>query len=62
VAPPENVSLLRGYAANLSAARLVTINSVPFLPTVAPYALQACGLPICLGVNEVFNYTLNGSR
>jgi len=57
VAPTENVSVLRGYAANLNEARVVTINSVPFLITTAPYALEVCGLPICLGQNDVFNYT-----
>jgi subtilase family serine protease len=57
VAPTENVSLLRGYAANLNEARVVTINSVPFVITSTPYALEVCGLPICLGINDVFNYT-----
>ena len=37
--------------------RVVTVNSVPFVITSAPYALQVCGLPICLGLNDVFNYT-----
>ncbi|HMK86811.1 MAG TPA: hypothetical protein VK437_12710 [Steroidobacteraceae bacterium] len=22
-----------------------------------PYALEVCGLPICLGIDDVFNYT-----
>jgi subtilase family serine protease len=57
VAPTENVSLLRGYAANLNEARIVTVNSVPFVITSTPYALEVCGLPICLGINDVFNYT-----
>ncbi len=57
VAPPEAVSVLRGYAVDLTRARVIAINSVPFLITTAPYALQVCGLPVCLGVNEVFNYT-----
>lgn len=57
VAPPTPVSVLRGYAVDLTRARLIAINSVPFLITTAPYALQVCALPICLGVNEVFNYT-----
>jgi subtilase family serine protease len=57
IAPTENVALLRGYAANLNEMRVITVNSVPFLITTAPYALEVCGLPICLGVNEVFNYT-----
>jgi subtilase family serine protease len=57
VAPTENVSVLRGYAANLNEARVVTINSVPFVITSTPYALEVCGLTICLGLNDVFNYT-----
>jgi subtilase family serine protease len=57
VAPTENVSLLRGYAADLNEARVITVNSVPFVITSTPYALEVCGLPICLGINDVFNYT-----
>ena len=57
IAPTENVSVLRGYAANLNEARVVTVNSVPFVITSTPYALEVCGLPICLGLNDVFNYT-----
>jgi len=58
VAPTENVSVLRAYAANLNVVRVVTINSVPFLiTTTTPYALEVCGLPICLGLNDIFNFT-----
>ena len=57
VAPTDNVSMLRGYASNLNVARIVTINSVPFVITSTPYALEVCALPICLGLNDVFNYT-----
>jgi subtilase family serine protease len=56
-APTTPVALLRGYAANLNEARVVTVNSVPFLIISAPYALEVCGLPICLGINDVWNYT-----
>ena len=42
---------------DLNEVRVVTVNSVPFVITPAPYALEVCGLPICLGVNDVFNYT-----
>jgi subtilase family serine protease len=56
-APSEPVSLLRGYAANLNELRVVTINSVPFNITTAPYALFVCGVPVCLGINEMWNYT-----
>jgi len=38
-------------------ARVVTVNSVPFLIITAPYALEVCGLPLCLGINDVWNYT-----
>ncbi len=40
-----------------SEARVITVNSVPFVITTAPYALEVCGLPLCLGINDVFNYT-----
>jgi subtilase family serine protease len=57
VAPSEPVSLFRGYKANLNEARIVTVNSVPFLITTAPYALEVCGDAICYGVNDIFNFT-----
>jgi subtilase family serine protease len=57
IAPTEPVALLRGYASDLNEARVVTVNSVPFLITTAPYAIEVCGLPICLGINDVWNYT-----
>jgi subtilase family serine protease len=57
IAPTEPVSVLRGYQSDLNEVRVVTVNSVPFVITPAPYALEVCGLPICLGVNDVFNYT-----
>jgi subtilase family serine protease len=57
VAPTEPVSVLRGYAANLNEARVVTVNSVPFLITTSPFALEVCGLALCQGIDEVFNYT-----
>jgi subtilase family serine protease len=57
VAPAEPVSVFRGYADDLNFARVVTINSVPFLIDTAPYALEVCGLPVCLGIDDVFNYT-----
>jgi hypothetical protein len=57
VAPTEPVSLLRGYAVDLNEVRVITVNSVPFVITPAPYALEACVLQICLGVNDVFNFT-----
>ena len=51
----------RGGAARLPAAptevRVITVNSVPFVIITAPYALEVCALPICLGINDVFNYT-----
>ena len=58
VAPAEPVSVLRGYAANLKEARVVTVNSVPFvITTTTPFALEVCGIAICEGVDDVFNYT-----
>jgi subtilase family serine protease len=41
----------------IAPTELVTVNSVPILIDTAPYALQVCGLPLCLGINETFNYT-----
>jgi subtilase family serine protease len=61
IAPTEPVSVLRGYANDLTRIRVVTINSVPFNITPAPYALEVCGLPICLGVNDVWNWTSEAS-
>jgi subtilase family serine protease len=62
IAPTEPVAMLRGYKSNLAEMRVVTVNSVPFLiepPQVAnsPYAFEVCGLPICLGINDQWNYT-----
>jgi len=57
VAPSEPVALLRGYAVDDTLLRVITINSVPFNITTAPYALLVCGLDVCLGLNDVFNYT-----
>jgi hypothetical protein len=57
IAPTEPVSLLRGYAANLNEARVVTVNSVPFNVQTTPYGIIVCGITICLGVDDVFNYT-----
>ena len=51
------MALLRGYASNPTEVRVVTVNSVPFLIITAPYALEVCGLPLCLGINDVWNYT-----
>jgi subtilase family serine protease len=57
VAPAEAVSVLRGYASDLTEIRVVTINSVASLINETPYPFLVCGLPVCLGLNEEFNYT-----
>ena len=57
IAPTEPVALIRSYAADLNEARVVTVNSVPFNIQTSPYAIFTCGIAICLGVDEVFNYT-----
>ncbi len=57
VAPPAPLSLLRGYSNNSAELRLVTVNSVPFNLSTAPYPVVVCALPICEGIDEVFNYT-----
>jgi subtilase family serine protease len=60
VPPPKPTAVLRGYASNLNEARLVTVNSVPFDITVNPFALEVCGLAICEGINDAFNYVTPG--
>jgi subtilase family serine protease len=57
IAPTEPVAVLRGYVADPTELRVVTVNSVPFVIVTAPYALEVCGLPLCLGINDVYNYT-----
>jgi subtilase family serine protease len=57
IAPTEPVAMLRGYRAAPTELRVVTVSSVPFLIITAPYALEVCGLPLCLGINDVWNYT-----
>jgi subtilase family serine protease len=57
VAPAAPTSVLRGYASDATRVRVVTVNSVPFNLEAAPFGLFVCSLPICEGVNEVFNYT-----
>ncbi len=58
VAPTTPVSVLRGYAADLNLARVVTISSVPFLiSTTTPFALEVCGADLCEGIDDVFNFT-----
>jgi len=57
IAPTEPVALIRSYAANLNEARVITVNSVPFNIQTAPFGIFVCGITICEGVDEVFNYT-----
>ena len=57
IAPKEPTALIRSYASNLNEARVVTVNSVPFNILTAPYGIITCGIAICEGVDEVFNYT-----
>jgi subtilase family serine protease len=57
IAPTENVALLRGYLADPNEARVITVNSVPYNITTAPYAFFVCSITICLGTDDVFNYT-----
>ena len=61
VAPKEPTALLRSYQADLTTARLITVNSVPFNILTTPYAIFTCGIAICEGVDEVFNYTSEAS-
>lgn len=57
IAPTEPVAMLRGYKSAPTELRVVTVSSVPFLIVSAPYAIEVCGLPLCLGINDVWNYT-----
>jgi subtilase family serine protease len=57
IAPTEPVALIRSYAADLNKVRVVTVNSVPYNIQTAPFGIFACSITICLGVDEVFNYT-----
>jgi len=58
VAPSQPVSVLRGYASDLNKVRVVTINSVPFnIDSTDPYVLLTCGLTICEGLTDIFNFT-----
>jgi subtilase family serine protease len=57
VAPSQPVAVLRGYADNLNEVRVVTINSVPFNISTAPYGIFTCGIALCEGLDDVFNYT-----
>jgi subtilase family serine protease len=58
IAPTSPVSVLRAYAADLNLARVVTISSVPFLiSTTTPFALEVCGITVCYGIDDVFNFT-----
>jgi hypothetical protein len=54
------VAVLRGYASNLNEVRLVTINSVPFDIFTAPFGIFACGIALCEGIDDVFNYVTVG--
>jgi hypothetical protein len=61
VLPPTGATaVLRGYTTDLTRIRVVTVNSAPFLIETAPYALFVCGVTICEGLNDVFNYTTAG--
>ena len=61
ILPPATPhALLRGYANDLTRVRVVTITSVPFLIDTAPFAIEPCGLKICEGLDDVFNYVTKG--
>lgn len=60
VPPASPVSLLRGYANDLTRVRVVTVNSVPTFAETTPYPLQVCGLKICEGLDDVFNVVTPG--
>jgi len=62
VAPTEGLGFLQAFhtsTTNLKefGAIIMTANSAPFLIVTSPYALEVCGLPLCLGLDDVFNFT-----
>ena len=59
-APATPVAVLRGYANDLTRVRVVTMNSVPFDIETTPYSLFICGIKVCEGINDLFNYTTTG--
>jgi subtilase family serine protease len=59
-APSRPTAVLRGYVSNPAALRVVTINSVPFLPLGGPFGVEVCGSAICEGVDDIFNLTTPG--
>ncbi len=60
VAPAKPTAVLRGYASNLDEVRVVTMASVPFVISPSPVPLIVCGLAVCEGLDDVFNYTTAG--
>ncbi len=60
VPPATPVSLLRGYASDLTRVRVVTVNSVPTLAETTPFPLLVCSLPVCEGLDDVFNVVTPG--
>jgi subtilase family serine protease len=60
VPPASATAVLRGYADDPTRVRVVTIASVPFDIVLSPVPLEVCGLKICEGLDDVFNYTTVG--
>ncbi len=60
VPPAVPTAVLRGYVGDPTRVRVVTIASVPFDIVLAPVPLIVCGLAICEGLDDVFNYTTPG--
>jgi subtilase family serine protease len=63
-APASPVSVLRGYAVDLTTVRVVTLNSVPRLTSTATinkntFDVSVCGRAVCEGIDGVYNYTSN---
>jgi len=60
VPPAAPSAVLRGYANDLTRVRVVTLASVPFVISPSPVPLIVCGVAVCEGLDDVFNYTTAG--
>ncbi len=58
--PAKPTAVLRGYVSAPTTLRVVTMNSVPFLPIAGNFNLEVCATTICEGLDDVFNFTTTG--
>ena len=61
VTPPTSAfAVLRGFEAIPGNVNLVTLNNTALYLETAPFGAVVCGDPICLGQNDLFNFTTAG--